>query len=332
MKEGKQKPHFHFLTPDLIMELAEKALGVRLTSLCRPYKSYINRVYELQAEDGSGIVMKFYRPGRWSYEALSDEHNFLVELSEAEIPVIAPRIISGNKTIDTYDDTFFAFFPKNAGRNCDEYSPEQWLELGHLIGRVHAVGANRLPQDRITLTPERATRDHIDFITKGNFIFKDLSNAFTDTAHELINLIQPLFTDKPLIRIHGDCYFANIIYRPSESFYLIDFDDMAIGPPVHDVWMLLPGYVRDSRRELALFIEGYEMFRTFDRSDLLLIEPLRAMRYIHFTAWCAHQVADGGFSALAPDWGTKKYWQTEIDDLKEQIVHIKKSLEDEAEE
>ncbi|MFC1808755.1 serine/threonine protein kinase [Candidatus Omnitrophota bacterium] len=326
MNTENQTPHFHFLTPDVIIKIAEEELQARVTNLCRPYKSYINRVYELEQEDGTGIVIKFYRPGRWSQQALQDEHDFLLELKDAEIPVIAPLRLKDDTTLGTYEDTFFAIFPKKGGRNCDEFTSAQWLELGRLIGRVHAVGAQRMPKDRITLTPDKATRDHVDFIVKGNFIPKELSQPFTDITHQLIDMIQPLFTDRPLLRIHGDCYFANIIYRPEESFYLIDLDDMAIGTPIHDVWMLLPGYVRDSRRELNLFIKGYQTFRDFDRSDLKLVEPLRAMRYIHFTAWCAHQVADGGFAALAPEWGTKTYWQTEINDLKEQIDLIQKEL------
>lgn len=316
--------YFHSLTPDSIIERAEAALGIPLTNLCRPYRSYINRVYELQAQDGTSYVIKFYRPGRWSREALQDEHDFLLELAEAELPVIAPiRPVTGASLLE-YDGTYAALFPKKGGRNCDEFSTDQWLELGRLIGRVHAVGATTMPRDRIILTPEKATRDHSAFIIAGDFIPHELKTPFAETVDELITLIAPLFAEKPLIRIHGDCHFANIIYRPEESLYLIDFDDMAVGTPVQDVWMLIPGYVRDSRRELNLFIEGYETFRDFDYTDLRLIEPLRAMRYLHFTAWCAHQVADGGFSNLAPGFGTTAYWRTEIKDLREQIEHIRK--------
>ncbi len=323
MPKNSATPHFHFLTPDVILRLAEEELQSPVTNLCRPYRSYINRVYELQQKSGPGLVMKFYRPFRWSREALQDEHDLLNELANAEIPIIAPFPLKNGQTLGCYEDTYYAIFPKKGGRNCDEFSDEQWLELGRLMGRVHAIGAQKMPHDRITLTPDKATRGHIDFIVKGNFIHADLKQRFIDVTETLIEMITPLFKGKTLSRIHGDCYFANIIYRPGESFYLIDFDDMAVGPPIHDVWMLLPGYVRNSRRELALFIEGYETFRSFDPRDLELVEPLRAMRYIHFMAWCAHQVADGGFSALAPEWGTKAYWQTEINDLWEQINLIR---------
>jgi Ser/Thr protein kinase RdoA (MazF antagonist) len=326
MEHNNTRSAFSALTPETIIDLGEKELNVPMTALCRSYNSYINRVYELARKDGSGVVAKFYRPGRWSKEALQDEHDFLIELASADIPVIAPLKLRDDKTLGEFEGIHFAIFPKKGGRNTDEFLEEEWLEIGRLIGRVHAVGEKRSPRDRVTLTPGLSTKEHIEFIAKGAFIPKDLTAKFRDTASALIELISPLFKNKPLIRIHGDCHFANIIYRPGESFYLIDFDDMAVGTPVQDVWMLLPGYVKNSRHELALFIEGYETFRDFNRSDLILIEPLRAMRYIHFAAWCARQVADGGFTNLAPGWGTKTYWQTEISDLEKQIELIRKEI------
>ncbi|MDD5634624.1 MAG: serine/threonine protein kinase, partial [Candidatus Omnitrophica bacterium] len=277
MDHISQTPHFASLTNETIIGIAEEELGARLTGLCRTYNSYINRIFELAAKDGKSFVIKFYRPGRWSKEALQDEHDFLLELAEAEIPVIAPLTLKDSKTIGQSGDVMFAIFPKKGGRNSSEFSETEWLELGRLIARVHNVGARRMPKDRITLTPKNATRGHIDFIIEHDLIPKELSGQFVDITGEVIDLISPLFANKPLIRIHGDCHSGNIIHRPDESFYLIDFDDMAIGTPIQDVWMLLPGYLKDSRHELNLFIEGYETFRGFDRTDLKLIEPLRAM-------------------------------------------------------
>ncbi len=326
MNSLNETPHFASLTHETILKVAEEELGTPLTGLCRTYNSYINRIFELAAVDGTGLVIKFYRPNRWSKEALQDEHDFLLELAETEIPVIAPLLLKDKKTLGSTGDIRFAIFPKKGGRNSDEFSEEEWLELGRLISRVHNIGAKKIPKDRITLTPDSATRDHINFILEREIIPKDFSNQFMDTTEKLLDLITPLFVNKPLIRIHGDCYSANIIHRSGESLYMIDFDDMAISTPIQDVWMLLPGYLKDSRHELNLFIEGYESFRNFDRNDLKLIEPLRAMRYIHFTAWCAHQVADSTFKKLSPDWGTAQYWQTEINDLSKQITRIKETI------
>jgi Ser/Thr protein kinase RdoA (MazF antagonist) len=151
----------------------------------------------------------------------------------------------------------------------------------------------------------------------------DLLAKYQELTESLITEITPLFDNTEMILIHGDCHFSNLIYRPDESFYIIDFDDMAVGPPVQDFWMLLPGYMEDSLAEINLFLEGYETFRNFDRRTLRLIEPLRAMRYIHYTAWCAHQVAEDGESRVATDFGSHAYWQTEINDLADQLERIR---------
>ena len=150
--------------------------------------------------------------------------------------------------------------------------------------------------------------------------------ALKAAAYDMLDLIEPLFDDVPLQRIHGDLHHQNLIYRPGESFYLIDFDDMAMGPAVQDVWMLLPGRAADARYELGLFLEGYEMFRPFPMAQIDLVEPLRAMRFMHFTAWCARQAADGGFSRLAPDWGTAAYWRQEAHELRKQEQEIRDAM------
>jgi Ser/Thr protein kinase RdoA (MazF antagonist) len=317
------KHAFHGLTPDVIITLAEKALGVRCTNLCRPLNSYINRVYELEFEDRTGLVIKFYRPGRWSQKGLLDEHSFLLELAAIEIPVIVPLKMVDGSTLGRFGKIWFACFPKCGGRSFDEYSEEQWLELGRLIGRVHAVGAVRLPEERITMAPDRSTRAQVDTLLTSNLIPVEMRQEFKELTDALITEITPLFDHTRMIRIHGDCHFSNLIYLPGKSFYIIDFDDMAVGPPVQDFWMLLPGVKEDSWREINLFLEGYETFMDFDQRSLALIEPLRAMRYIHYIAWCAHQVSEDGESRVAPNFGTREYWQQEMGDLADQLASIK---------
>ncbi|UCD66211.1 MAG: phosphotransferase, partial [Deltaproteobacteria bacterium] len=151
----------------------------------------------------------------------------------------------------------------------------------------------------------------------------DLLGSFKNLTDTLIKEISPHFNNVEMIRIHGDCHFSNLIYRPDEFFYIIDFDDMVVGPPVQDFWMLLPGYREESLAEIEIFLEGYEMFRDFDRSSLRLIEPLRAMRYIHYTAWCAYQFAEDGETRVDSDFGSRQYWQIEMDDLADQLKKIK---------
>ena len=316
---------FQALNPDTVLTLVEENLGVHCTNLCRPMASYINRVYELEEEDRTGIVVKFYRPGRWSTAALQDEHDFLLELKEQEVPVIAPLTLKNGETLGRHANMHFAVFPKCGGRSYDEFTDEQWLELGRLLGRIHTVGAVRAPKDRITMVPDKSTADQVDFILRTGLIPPDLAEKYRKVTSCLINEISPLFNKTGLIRIHGDCHFANLIYRPGESFYVVDFDDMAFGPPVQDFWMLLPDFMEDSTVEIELFLEGYEMFRDFDRRTLKLIEPLRAMRFIHYTSWCAHQVIEDGISHVVPDFGTRHYWEQELKDLADQLNRIKEA-------
>ncbi len=322
-EQEQPKTAFNSLGPDTVINQVEKALSIRCSNLCRPLNSYINRVYELEDESGQGLVAKFYRPGRWSQQALQDEHDFLLELVEDEVPVIAPLALTNNATLGRYEDMFFAVFSKKGGRSFDEYNDDQWLEIGRLLGRTHVVGARKEPQDRITMLPEQSTKDQLEYIIRGGFIPKDLVQPFEDLSYQIIEQIAPMFHGQNTIRIHGDCHFSNLIYRPGESFYVIDLDDMASGVPVQDFWMLLPGYMDESYVEIDLFLEGYETFRPFDRRSLRLIEPLRAMRYIHYTAWCAHQVAEDGLSRVAPDFGTREYWQKEYLDLSDQLEKIR---------
>lgn len=321
-KPGKQSA-FHSLTPDTVLTLVEKATGFRCTNLCRPLASYINRVYELEKENRSGLVVKFYRPGRWSREALQDEHDFLMELAAQEVPVIAPIVLLNGETLGRYENIYFAVFPKCGGRSFDEFTDDQWLELGRLIGRTHAVGALHPPRDRIIMAPDISTRNQVDYILGGAFIPPDLRKQYQQLTDRLIEEIRPLFAGAEMIRIHGDCHFGNLIYRPDESFYIIDFDDMVVGPPVQDFWMLLPDYAEKSTVEIDLFREGYETFQNFDHRALRLIEPLRAMRFIHYSAWCAHQVAEDGSSVIIPDFGTRQYWIQEINDLADQLERIR---------
>ncbi len=322
MEQTAALPDFSELTPDRVIELTEATLGRRCTNLCRPLTSYINRVYDLEMEDGGWVVAKFYRPGRWSREALQDEHAFVRELAAQELPVVAPLAGLNGATLQAHDGLCFALFPKRGGRPLDEPTEAQWLELGRLLARVHAIGALHPPRDRLELGPHQSTARHLDFILRLDFPRAALRDRFEATVRGLIGLIAPLFADVEKLRIHGDCHRANILCRPGEPFHLIDFDDMALGPAVQDLWMLLPGHVRDSRRELNLILEGYETFRTSDALDLRLIEPLRAMRFIHFTAWCARQKADGGFARLLPGWGDETFWQQEIGDLERQRQEI----------
>ncbi len=316
-------PDFSALTPDAVINAVEAALGVACTNLCRPLNSYINRVYEVGLDAGGFVVAKFYRPGRWSRAALQDELDFLHELHAAEVPVVPPLPGPDGALLHDFAGASFAVFPKRGGRPLDEPAANDWVHLGRLIARLHAVGAQRAPRDRIRLHPQHSTRAHLEFILGSGTVASQYRHAYEDAVLELAAAIAPLFADVDSLRLHADCHRGNILHRPGEGFHLLDFDDMAVGPAVQDLWLMLPDRLAAARTEADLLLEGYETFLDFDRATLRLIEPLRAMRFIHYTAWCARQKADGGFARLAPDWGACDFWRQELADLAKQRQEIR---------
>ncbi len=313
---------FEHLTPEVLLDIVEGATGIPMTGLTIPLPSYINRVYEIQARRGERLIVKFYRPRRWSREAIEDEHRFLADCAEAEIPVVCPLPLADDSTLGCADGIFFALFPKRAGREFEQNTDEDWRRVGRLVARIHLAGERRTSRDRITLHPEKSTRGDLTLLIKGGFITHRYLREFEDLTSSIVQNITPLFDEIGFIRIHGDCHRNNMLDRPGEGLMAIDFDDMMMGPPVHDLWMLLPDHAGRSRREIDLLLDGYEQFREFDYPSLRLIEPLRFMRIIYFLAWLARQKDDYAFQANHPDWGGEIFWQREISDLKHQFQVI----------
>ncbi|MEN7973269.1 MAG: serine/threonine protein kinase [Verrucomicrobiota bacterium] len=313
---------FENLTPDRILEAVEAGMDCELTGLTSPLPSYINRVYELQAVNGDRLIAKFYRPGRWKRAALRDEHDFVLDCAAEEIPVVAPLELAGGGTIGEYDGILYSVFPKKSGREMDLHTDEGWRRLGGLVGRIHLAGSRKDADDRLQMHPETTTIPEVDQLLGGGFMSSHQAERFRDVTSRIVEIALREFEDVNLQRIHGDCHRANILERPGEGLMVIDFDDMVMGPPVQDIWLLLPDHANRTRHEINLILEGYEQFMEFDDHSLRLVEILRAMRIIYFLAWCSTQVDDFKFQSNFPEWGSDMFWQREIADLEHQYHAI----------
>jgi len=322
---------FDELTPDLVTEAVEEAFGLTLDGMWVPYPSYVNRVYGLRSDDGREFIAKFYRPERWSPEALREEHAFLAELAAQEIPVVAPLAAPDGDTLpelalegpDRGEIVFpFTLFPKRGGRGFDAESEDDWLRLGRLAGRVHAVGRLREARHRISYKPGLLGGYAMELLDAG-LVHPEYRTEFQDSLAEAEGILDPLLANVKLQRVHGDFHRGNVLDRPGEGLLLIDFDDMAMGPAVQDLWLLLPGSSEDCARELAWILEGYEEFCPFDRGELNLIEPLRFLRIVHFLAWQARQRKDSGFLRHFTDWGGRAFWIKETEDLQDQLRRMR---------
>lgn len=314
---------FDNLTPDIMIDAVEQVLERPMSGLAAPLPSYINRVYELQAMDGERLIAKFYRPGRWTYEAILEEHKFVMDCAIDDIPVIAPLVLPDGETIGTTGEgNFFVLYPKRFGREIEINRDEEWRRLGRVVARMHLAGARDDAPSRVRLHPETSTVNDIQLLLDGDFMPAECRSDFIEVTAKIMQNICRLFDDIEYIRIHGDCHRANILERPGEGLMIIDFDDMMTGPPIQDLWLLLPGYAMDCRREIDLVIEGYCDMRDFDDWTVQLIEPLRVMRLIYFLAWCARQSSDLRFKHHFPDWGSRSFWHREIVDLHDQLGRI----------
>lgn len=309
-----------------MLDAVEQALGQKMSGLSTPLPSYINRVYEVQTMDGDRLIAKFYRPGRWSLECLQEEHEFVGDCAADEIPVVSPLTLPSGKTLHEADGIYFTVFPKRFGRQLEITSPKDWLRVGRLLGRVHVAGSRKGAEYRTDLHPEESTREQIEHLLDNGFVTPRHESEFEDVAFRILDRISGHFDDAEFIRIHGDCHCGNLLNRPGEGIMIIDFDDMMVGPPVQDLWLLLPDRVDRCKRELDLLLRGYEMFREFDDASLRLIEALRAMRIIYFLSWCSQQVDDYRFRTQYPEWGGDAFWQREVSDLTGQLQVIEETI------
>ena len=304
----------------------EQACGLRLTGLMLALPSYINRVYELRAVDGTKLIVKFYRPGRWSRDAILDEHAFVADCARSEVPVVAPLTLANGSTLGENDGVLFALYPKRAGRQFEITSDEDRVRVGSLVARMHLAGETVLAPHRVIIGPRESAKNDLAYLCE-SVVPSRFREGYRDAGMRLIEASTPLFEGLERIRIHGDCHCGNILNRLDEGLLLIDFDDMAVGPPVQDLWLLLPDRAAKSAREAELFLQGYERFRRFDRASVRCIEPLRAMRMIYFLAWVSRQSNDILFKRNFPDWGSDSFWQREINDLREQLEFVRQQNE-----
>jgi Ser/Thr protein kinase RdoA (MazF antagonist) len=264
-------------------------------------------------DDQRRLVVKFYRPGRWSRETILDEHRFLLDLADAELPAVAPLDLGNGATLNEVEGIFYAAFSKVRGRTLDELDAEKRRHIGRTIGRMHAIGAARPAPHRPTLSLERYVHEPLELLLKGGFMPENLGPRYRDVALRIAEAAQPLLAAVPPQRIHGDLHHGNILWTPSPV--LVDFDDCLMGPPVQDLWLLARGRDEEARQAREDLLEGYEVFREFDRSTLALVEPLRAMRIVYMSGWIARRWEDPSFPPAFPSFGDHRYWMQEYEEL-----------------
>lgn len=312
------KEDFYSLTPNDVMGALESQ-GFQPTGLFVQLNSYENRVFDVQLEDKTRVVTKFYRPGRWSLETILEEHEFLADLTAEGLPAVAPLPLKNRSTAAEHQGMYFTVFPKAMGRMIDELQIKDFHKIGRNLAQMHNVGEQRESHFRPQLSAESYGWDNLPRLK--DWVAPEVRHRYFAAAEEVLDQLDHLLPNFRYFRIHGDCHRGNILRtdRPNEEslFFFIDFDDFCIGPAVQDLWMLLSAAedTEEGQIELDTLLDGYREFRHFNDDELELIPWLRGLRIIHYATWIARRWEDPSFPRLFPQFKDFNYWARETEAL-----------------
>jgi len=313
------------LNPDTILDATE-SLGMLTDGRILALNSYENRVYQVGIEDQKPVIAKFYRPNRWSDDAILEEHQFADDCLNQDIPIVAPMEIN-HTTLHRFNEFRFSLYPRHGGHAPNLDNPEQLEWLGRFIGRVHSVGSRFPFQFRHKLTPQTFGHNSLNFLIENNFIPDELKHNYQLAAKQVLEIIDQQFNyynELPIIRLHGDLHIGNILWTDSGP-HIVDLDDCMMGVAIQDIWMLLSGTDEEMVIQLNPILKGYNQFYDFDPVSLNLIEALRSLRIINYSAWLARRWHDPTFPLNFPWFNQPRYWEEQLYTLREQLERMQTS-------
>jgi Ser/Thr protein kinase RdoA (MazF antagonist) len=319
----RPSPHpYDRLTPDVIIAAVE-SLGRYSDRRILALNSYENRVYQVGIEQSAPLIVKFYRPDRWSDAAIQEEHGFALELAAAEVPVVPPLVMHG-RSLFAYEGFRFALFERRGGRWPELGSQTEREWMGRFLGRIHLVGRRQRFRHRGRIEIGRLGEESCEYLLANDWIPPHLEAAYRSLTSDLLQNIRAAFESaqgSAELRLHGDCHRGNILWTDAGPHF-VDLDDCLMGPATQDLWMLLSGTRREMGEQLAHLLEGYTHFADFDARELALVESLRTLRMIHYSAWLARRWSDPAFPSAFPWFIEPRYWENQVLALREQLGAI----------
>ncbi|SPE25672.1 Serine/threonine protein kinase [Burkholderiales bacterium] len=329
---------FAGLSPDAILNAIDSVLdacgppeGVRTSGQVLALNSYENRVFQVGLESVTArtpvapVVVKFYRPGRWSDAQILEEHAFLEELVQAEVPAV-PALRYGGRTLHGAGGFRFSIFERRGGRTPELSDPAVRERIGRFLGRLHALGARSAFAARSRLDVATFGSEPSAYLLENDWLPPELAPVYRGLVEHALEHVRVAFERAGPVRyqrVHGDCHPGNVLWNEAGNEpgpHFVDFDDSSMAPAVQDLWMLLSGDRAEMSSQLRDVLRGYALFARFAPSQLLLIEPLRTLRLIHYASWIARRWHDPAFPAAFPWFLEPRYWEARILELREQLA------------
>lgn len=314
---------YEALTPDEVLNAVE-AEGYFCDGRNLALNSYENRVYQVGLEDGQPLIAKFYRPNRWTRDQIQEEHDFCAELVENDLPVVPPMPDADGNTIRDHGGFMFALFERRGGHAPELDNLNNLEIMGRFLGRMHNVGYLKPFENRPAISIQTYALDSIEFLMGNQFIPMELETSYRTLTDDLVKIIEQRFAETHFetLRLHGDCHPGNVLWRDDIPNF-VDFDDTRTGPAVQDLWMLLSGSERDQQQgQLNKILSGYQQFCRFNGAELNLVESLRTLRIMNYSAWLARRWEDPAFPHSFPWFNTQRYWSDHILTLREQLAAL----------
>lgn len=328
---------FADLTPDRVLD-AVQDLGFDVDGRLLQLNSYENRVFQIGLDDGSYVIAKFYRPGRWSDAQILEEHAFARDLQASEVPIVAPltlkprgamEVLGNGATLGKHNDLRVAICPRKGGRGPELEDPETLTWIGRFLARIHEIGSRQPFAHRPTLSVAYTGVASQQWLLTSDMIPPDQIGNWEHASNQALALAQTCFDEAGNLtykRLHGDCHIGNILWTP-DGPHFVDLDDACMGPAIQDFWMLLSGDLAQRQTQLYALLDGYESMLEFDWREMRLIEALRTLRMIHHSAWIARRWSDPAFPAAFSWFNQGSYWQQQTDQLRQQIELMQDQLD-----